>query len=68
MPIGLAREKTTLVRQLGEVRNRLPHRNVVPVGPNGAKGRDEELRRRDLPHHVFEHLLTMARSPCRQPL
>jgi len=23
--------------------------------------RDEELRRRDLPHHVLEHLLTMAR-------
>jgi hypothetical protein len=29
----------------------------VPLG----HWRDEELRRRDLPHHVLEHLLTMAR-------
>jgi len=29
---------------------------------------DQELRKRNLPDHVFERLLTMARLPCRQPL
>jgi NAD(P)H dehydrogenase (quinone) len=36
-------------------------RTITYVDVPFEKWRDEELRRRDLPNHVFQHLLTMAR-------
>jgi NAD(P)H dehydrogenase (quinone) len=42
-------------------------RNISYVDVPLEQWRDEELRHRDLPEHVFHHLLTMA-HPCRWPL
>ena len=37
------------------------HRTITYIDVPLEQWRDQKLRKRDLPDHVFEHLLTMAR-------